>query len=209
MADRIRVSYGRKITQQIGSDFDTVQVGGEWESDIPEGRSMEDAYAESYDRFKVVVEAFFEDRPKPVQPERKDTGSWGHSEMRESPHPRELPGEKLSGGGSEPMPVVEIEEGVHTEYENQKVWEVKPVQKTTNGKDYIVARVGLKGGPIPPKGYARVKSYNPFLINKIKGLREGDYVDIQGTFEGWDGREGRMYDFVPTAVELVRDVRTG
>lgn len=203
MTERIRVQYGRKTTQQLGTDFETAHLGGEWEFDVPDGADIQAEYGKAYAVIKEVVEGFFDGGK--ASPKVSNV-----TNVTPAPTPpaRTMPGESFARQAPTPSaePTVEIMEGNQYEFQNQRVWEVRQ-EVSRNNKQYVIARVGNKGGDIPPKGYARVKSYNPYMISRLSGLQPGDYVDITGVFEGWEGRDGRQYDFVPTAVEKVRDVR--
>jgi hypothetical protein len=211
LTERIRVSYGRKLTQQIGSDFDSSQLGGEWEFDVPNGADVDHEYGKAYAVLSTIVDGFFEQRPKPLVPQRPVA-----TQQIATEQPRALPGETITGAGSQwtqgssdaPPARPPVEEGKTYEFTNQKVWEVKN-EVSRNNKPYTVVRIGRKNGDIPGTGYARVKSYNPYMISRLSALSEGDLVDVTGVFEGWDGRDGRQYDFVPSAVDRVRDVRAG
>lgn len=209
MTERLSVSYSHKISQKLGDDYDTTSLGGEWGFDIPEGADVDKEYAKAYAVLRTIVDGYLETKPKPVP-----SVPVAALQSEQNRNPTALPGEKITGGSSWTQPPeeapapVQVEEGKQFEFVNQKVWDVK-VERSRNDKEYAVVRIGSKGGPIPPKGYARVKSYNGYMVSRLKALKEGDLVDVTGVFEGWDGREGRQYDFVPSSVERVRDVRTG
>lgn len=195
MPERLRVQYSHKFSQKLGDDYDTAALGAEWEFDIPDGADVQNEYGNAYAVLRTMVDGFLESKPAPV-----------------AARPAALPGERLSGAGSEapredrPKGTGQIIEGQEYEFSNARVWAVDE-GRTQRGKQYAKVRVGNKE-QIPGTGYANVKTYNPYMISKLLALREGDHIDVRGKFEGWDGREGRMYDFVPIEVERVRDVRS-
>lgn len=193
MPQRLRIDYSRKISSQTDGTFYTDSLGGGWEFDIPDDADYRTEYEKGLATVKSAVDDLFEGNR--VIPEQK---------------PATLPGERLTGN---PQPQAkeapkangEIVEGQEYQFTNARVWDVKK-DRTQRGKEFIVVRIGSKE-QIPGTGYARVKTFNPYMISKLAALREGDHIDIRGAFEGWDGRDGRMFDFNPVEVERVRDVR--
>jgi len=197
MPDRVRVDYSRKVSTQTNGQYNTESFSAGWEFDIPDGVSFQDAYARGLEVVKGEVEAQFTAGAPVVaqQPVREAVAAT-------------LPGERFA---KEPQRSTKetngaIIEGQEYEFTNARVWNVE-LGRTQRGKQFIKVRIGSKD-QIPGTGYASVKSYNPQMISKLSALQEGDHVDVRGVYEGWDGRDGRMYDFVPSEVERVRDVRS-
>lgn len=199
MTERLRISYGRKLTQQIGTDLDTSQLGGEWEFDVPDGADIQTEYGKGYAVLRTIVDGFFESKPTPkVLPGE----TIKHAE-RPALTTRAESSETPAG---QPPADNEIVEGREYAFQNVRVWDVKK-EWTKNNKPYVVMRVGSKE-EIPGNGYARVKSFNPVMMRKVEALQQGDHIELTGVYEGWDGRDGRMFDFVPSHIEKVRNVRS-
>lgn len=212
MTERLRVSYSHKFSQKTGQDeYDTASLGAEWEFDVPDGVDIQREYANAYAVLHTIVDGYLKTDPAP-RPEPRAT----HEQQAPAPAPVAQPvqvaqpvAQPAQPSSDAPAREDQVVEHVDYEFTNQPVWGVE--EKTDRrGQAYLLARIGNKLGEIPTTtGYARVKSYNPFMMQKMRGLRQHDKIDIRGQFSGWEGSEGRMYDFEPTEIELVRDVRTG
>lgn len=221
MPERIHVEYSRKFSTQTNGDFNTHSYGAGWDFDVADGANFQSEYERGLAVVVTIVDQIFEQEQlsHPIEPQREPNVQ--NNVFRQGPQtqptfqppqPVSIPGERFArepvATGALPVnptnngaPV----EGVDYEFKNARVWNVEP-GRTQRGKQFIKVRIGSKE-QIPGTGYATVKSYNPYMISKLSGLTEGDHVDIRGQYEGWDGNNGRMYDFVPQDVDRVRDVR--
>ena len=204
MPERIRVEYSRKLSAQSNGEYNTEQLGAGWEFEVEGGADFQSEYERGFAVVKLTVDNLFKSMN-------------GHRAESTESRATTLPGEKLS---REPVRDLRdaredretddskaaIVEGQEYEFSNARVWKVEEA-RTARGKRYAKVRIGSRD-QIPGGGYATVKSYNPVMISKMLALQEEDHVDVRGVFEGWDGREGRMYDFNPIEIERVRDVRS-
>lgn len=201
MPERIHVEYTRKLSTHSNDEYNTQSYGAGWDFDIPEGGDFQSEYERGLAVVRLTVDQLFDgvrNLPRveqPAQPVATPAAAMPGESFARQPQ-RPTPEKKESNGA--------IIEGIDYEFSGARVWNVE-LSRTQRGKQFIKVRIGSKEQI--PGGYATVKSYNPVMINKLSAFQEGDHMDIRGQYEGWDGNNGRMYDFVPVEVDKVRDVR--
>lgn len=205
MTETIRVRYNRRFSQKLGDDFDTTEIGGEWEFETP-AENFEDEYRKAYyivtktiDRLMDGVSERIESEKasKPVSEERpRAVASRPEYDADDNQDTSEY---RVFERGESEADIVE-RQPVHIP--RARVWDVKSGE-TKNKKPYVAVRVGNLDHIPTRNGYARVKSYNAALIRKLEALtpERPDYVNLWGHYESWQGNEGTMWDFVPERVE--------
>jgi len=212
LTETLTVKYTKRATRKSGENFDTHEIGGEWEFTVPDGGDVDSAYGGGLAVLKTIVDKQFvevENVPAPT-PTKSYPEQQREFQERVFTKEEDAPAAKRSSEyrtfepGSTRSDIVE---GEAVMLENVKVWEVYPEEKTRNGKRYQVVRVGNKNN-IPGTGYARVKSFEPAIINKLVALTENDHINVFGHFEHWMGRESvegnpdtYMWDFIPERIE--------
>lgn len=194
-ADRIQVSYSKKVSQQTGDGkFETMSLGGSVEFDVPDKVEWQEAYEGAYVTYKLIVDQLLDEAaPKPQVVEVQ---------------PKTIPGETIAPKTSTwtapqpPQAVGNIEpivEGVARAFTACKVFGVD-VATTRNGKEWAKVRIGNRE-QIPGQ-YVSAKSFEPPIVNKLKALKEGDFIDVDGYFEPWK-IDPNKYDLVVQRVEKV------
>jgi hypothetical protein len=222
--ETIRVKYSRRLAQKTGDDFETVDVGGEHEFQIGEGDEFETEYLKAYQKISNTIDTIFYGGTAPLLGRKEEPHGFREHGFREAgtqqttmdyqPHrsapPRPLPQQSQQQQGSS-KEYREFNRGEGTDsilerepvfLPNCRVWNIKE-DYTKDGKPYVVVRVGNLD-KIPTKnGYARVKSYLPGIMAKLKALQEQDYVNLWGYYTSWQGNEGTNWDFTPERVEKI------
>jgi hypothetical protein len=211
MTETLKVIYTKRATRKTAENYDTQEIGGEWEFTVPDGADIDQAYAGSFAVIKTMVDKHFEVPDVQAQP---SSGEGNFERKSRELQQQVFSGEKAAQSSDSEYRTfapgstgADIVEGEAVYIENAKVWEVKE-DKTRTGKRFSVVRVGAKDRI--PTGYARVKSFEPSLINKMMALQETNHVDVWGHYESWMGRDSRegepdtyMWDFVPERIEKV------
>lgn len=207
--EAIRVRYNRRISQKLGDDFDTTEIGGEWEFQQTTFDSFEDDYRKAYYMVSKTIDRLIDGVPHESVTKRE--------EYKDKPPARVVSSEdheayEATGERSQTEPdgefrLFERGEGVEDIIEKQpvhipraRVWDIKP-GKASTGAPYVAVRVGNLDHVPTRNGYARVKSYDGAMIRKLEALELNSYVDLWGYYESWQGREETQWDFIPQRIE--------
>lgn len=217
MPEQVRVRYTKRLTQKIGDNFDTSELGGEWEFSIPDGGDIQSAFDNGYVVLRRIVEDRFEGENGYVMPPRTLPGENIRAAQPDSSAARGIA--RIPYVASEDMPESEEkdEQTYHTFppratmenvvvgqpvfLERGRVWEVNDRQDA-RGKRYVTVRIGNRDRF--PTGYARIKASEPSeeMMDKLAALQESDFVDVWGHYESWPGKDNVLqWDFIPNRVE--------
>lgn len=219
---KVRVEYGRKVTR----DFDSTHLGAAVEVEIDENLSYNEVYSSLYSSVRKQVDALLEGE----SPTKTDWASRAIAENTERMAPKAMPGEKISGGynenvlntiarqtGGQVVPfnrfdssatTADIEDGEKVEvtkakvFANKQTGRVAEITPTSRGGERVTIRIGNRD-QIPGQ-YITAKTFDQGIGDKMKGLRDGDFVHIKGYFDAWNGNENRevpKYDLVVQELE--------
>lgn len=191
MADRITVEYSRKETRKVGDDFVTMQLGGAVETDVQDGVGWPDAYEAAYVTYRLKVDTLFDES----MPQRVSNAT-----PTAVNNMTQLPGEKIAPKAAS-NGIAGIVENEDRSFTGCKVFNVE-VRKARTGNTWVRVRIGNRD-QIPGQ-YVTAKSFEPLIVQKLKALEEGDFINVEGFFQGWQGNEDRdepKFDFVVQRVE--------
>lgn len=210
--ETIRVTYSRRLSQKLGDDFETVDIGAEYEfeTNIP-AADFKEEYEKAYKIVSETIDAkFYSGNVSPVGRQTTIPESLGSPAPRQDFPPTPAPIRSAYDDGDNQdkeeyrifnhETTDDIIERQPVLLPRSRVWAVDK-RPTKDGKEYIVVRVGNLEHIPTKNGYARVKSFDPAMISKLEALQQGDTIDVYGNYTSWQGNEGTQWDFNPERIE--------
>lgn len=181
--DRVSVEYSKKVSIQVADGkYETVSLGGSVAVDVAEGQSWQDAYEAGYVTFKLIVDQLIDE----AMPKASVTT---------------LPGEKIApkpqSSWSAPQPHQQVQANEPVAFSGCRVFKVETALTKTN-KEYAKVRIGHQD---IPGQYITAKSFEPQVVNRLKGLRADDIVDIRGYFDPWRS-DNTKFDLMVQSVDM-------
>lgn len=205
MTQKVRVEYGRKVSE----NFDSKTVSGSIEVDLTENEHWQEVYDAIYSGLKTKIDGLLgaaqgdprqsvqHANPQPQQPVQQ-------------PAFQSLPGENIQ---PKPMTMDEGQVYQHPVAQNGgTVYDIVPdaAYAFTNCKVFKqesgINRWGKMEGNIRignrdqiPGGFVSAKSTEAPIVARMKAIQEQEYVDVKGYFKPWKGNESRpepKFDFI-------------
>jgi hypothetical protein len=212
MASTLKVTYTRRFTnKQADGSFESVELGGETEVEVPEFEDVEDltnTWGNLSDAFVAAVEAKVleaaegtvgstQQEAPAAKPDRLDkwvkkTVDENTEKIRPQVQQKErktLPGERFSKPqqrDEQESDVPEPTEGEAVSFEGVKVFldnSQSKIGKTKRGKKFGMLRLGKRGEIFGD--YITGKSFEPDIVEDIEAVldNEIEMVDVYGFYE--------------------------
>jgi hypothetical protein len=193
--DRIAVTYNRKVSQPTGNGkYETLTLGGSLEFDVPDGQQWQEAYEGAYITYKMIVDQLLDEAlPEAVVEKEERVQTQQRTLPGESISPK-APSEQVEGDNFPPAP------NKRAEFTGCKVFKIEEATTRTN-KKWAKIRIGLGDGYSGE--FTTAKSFEPPMVSKLLGLREGDIINIKGYWTPWQTDETK-FDLVAQSLDLRR-----
>lgn len=203
MAQKVRVEYGRKVTD----NFDSKTISGAIEVDLLDGEHWQEVYDGIYAALKTKVDGLAGKSDAPLQSQQHRNPVAPVQQPAFQPMPGENiqqrpameegqvyqhPAPSNQSGGT----VFEIQENAPYAFTNCKVFK-KEIGTNRWGKYEGSLRIGNREQI--PGDYVTAKTNEAPLIAKMQGIEEQQFVDVKGYFKAWKGNENRpepKFDFI-------------